>query len=85
MVVALPEDMLVDQVEVADVPRVEPADTWPNPAEMARLRTLLEQARSPLVILGGSRWTETAREKQPKGERGPFAAEPAPSPAAEAA
>ncbi|UIJ73495.1 UDP-2,3-diacylglucosamine diphosphatase [Aurantimonas sp. HBX-1] len=31
------------------------------------------------------RWTETAREKQPKGERGPLAAEPAPSPAAEAA
>src|SRR5919112_1513575 len=48
VVVALPEDMLVAQVEFADVPRVEPADTWPNPAEMARLRTLLEQAYSPL-------------------------------------
>jgi acetolactate synthase I/II/III large subunit len=61
VVVALPEDMLVDQVEVTDVPRVEPADTWPNPAEMAQLHMLLEQAQSPLVILGGSRWTETAR------------------------
>ena len=43
------------------MPRVEPADTWPDPAEMAQLRTLLEQAQRPLVILGGSRWTETAR------------------------
>src|SRR5215212_5730988 len=61
VVVALPEDMLVDQVEVTDVRRVEPADTWPNPAEMAQLHMLLEQAQSRRVILGGSRWTETAR------------------------
>src|SRR3954471_8570974 len=49
VVVARPEVMLVAPVGVADVPRVEPADTWPNPAEMTQLRTLLEQAQSPLV------------------------------------
>jgi acetolactate synthase-1/2/3 large subunit len=61
VVVALPEDMLLDQVEVGDAPRVEPVDSWPAPAQMAELQALLEQAHRPLVILGGSRWTETAR------------------------
>src|SRR3954465_5285215 len=63
VVVALPEDMLVDQVEVTDAPRVEPAGIWPGPTEMAQLQTLLEQAKQPLVILGGSRWTEEARQQ----------------------
>jgi acetolactate synthase-1/2/3 large subunit len=53
--------MLLDEVEVGDVPRVEPAETWPAPAQMAELQRLLEGARRPLAILGGSRWTEAAR------------------------
>ena len=61
VVVSLPEDMLLDEVEVGDAPRVEPADIWPAPAQMAELQRLLEEARRPLVILGGSRWTEAAR------------------------
>jgi acetolactate synthase-1/2/3 large subunit len=61
VVVSLPEDMLLDEVEVGDAPRVEPADTWPAPAQMAELQRLLEGARRPLAILGGSRWTEAAR------------------------
>jgi acetolactate synthase I/II/III large subunit len=61
VVVSLPEDMLLDEVEVGDAPRVEPADTWPAPALMAELKGLLEGARRPLAILGGSRWTEAAR------------------------
>src|SRR3712207_3512874 len=61
VVVALPEDMLLDEVEVGDAPRVEPADTWPAPAQMAELQRLLEEARRPMAIVGGSRWTETAR------------------------
>jgi acetolactate synthase-1/2/3 large subunit len=60
VVVALPEDMLLDEVEVGDAPRVEPADTWPAPAQMADLQRLLEDARRPIAIVGGSRWTETA-------------------------
>src|SRR3712207_3969150 len=31
VVVSLPEDMLLDEVEVGDAPRVEPTDTWPPP------------------------------------------------------
>jgi len=61
VVVALPEDMLLDEVEVGDAPRVEPVETWPAPAQMAELQRLLEGARRPLAILGGSRWTEAAR------------------------
>ncbi len=61
VVVSLPEDMLLDEVEVGDAPRVEPAEIWPAPAQMAELQRLLEEAHRPLAILGGSRWTETAR------------------------
>src|SRR3954452_9154591 len=39
VVVALPEDMLTDEAEVADAPRVAPADPWPDPAQMAHLQT----------------------------------------------
>src|SRR5688572_25002231 len=61
VVIGLPEDMLLDEVEVGDAPCVEPADTWPASAQMAKLQRLLEEARQPLAILGGSRWTEAAR------------------------
>lgn len=60
VVVALPEDMLVDRVAVADAPRVEPAETWPGLTDMARLQKLLWAAERPFVILGGSRWDERA-------------------------
>jgi acetolactate synthase I/II/III large subunit len=58
VVVALPEDMLVDLASVADAPRVEPAETWPGLSDMARLQKLLWSAERPFVILGGSRWDE---------------------------
>ncbi len=60
VVVALPEDMLVDTCQVADVPYIEPAQSWPGPDEMASLATLLAQARSPIAILGGSGWDSEA-------------------------
>src|SRR3954469_13419348 len=57
VVISLPEDMLSDEVEVTDAPRVQPADPWHGPAGMAQLQMLLDQARHPLVLLGSSRWT----------------------------
>ena len=60
VVLSLPEDMLTDRVEVADAPRVEPAESAPCPADMARLATMLEDARAPLLILGGTRWTQAS-------------------------
>src|SRR5271166_282948 len=58
VVIALPEDMLLDRSQVADAPRVEPAETAPGEAEMAELQRRLAGSGRPFVILGGSRWSE---------------------------
>jgi len=60
VVVALPEDMLVQLATVADAPRVEPVESAPAPEQMAQMATLLAGAKKPLAILGGSRWTQEA-------------------------
>ena len=60
VVIALPEDMLVESAAVADAPRVEPALAAPAPADMAALATLLADAKRPLAILGGSGWDQGA-------------------------
>jgi acetolactate synthase-1/2/3 large subunit len=61
VVIALPEDMLTEEAEIADAPRVEPVEPWPAPADMDRLQAMLGEAKRPLVILGGSRWNERSR------------------------
>ena len=60
VVVALPEDMLTDRVVVADAPPFEPVETWPGLSDMARLQKLLWEAARPIMLLGGSRWSESA-------------------------
>ena len=60
VVVALPEDMLVERVAVPDAPAFEPVETWPGLADMARLQKLLWAAKAPIVLVGGSRWSEAA-------------------------
>src|SRR3954465_6169899 len=40
VVVALPEDMLVERVAVLDAPAFEPVETWPGLADMAKLQKL---------------------------------------------
>ncbi|MBO9356226.1 thiamine pyrophosphate-binding protein [Bordetella petrii] len=60
VVIALPEDMLVDTCAVADAPRVEPAQAWPAPADLRALEDLLAQARHPIAVLGGSGWDDAA-------------------------
>lgn len=61
VVLALPEDMLRENAAVAPGPRIEPVETAPTPAQIARFAALLEEAERPLLVLGGSRWTEAAR------------------------
>jgi acetolactate synthase I/II/III large subunit len=61
VVVALPEDILVEESEVADAAKVEPVEIWPGPPQIAELTSLVAAAEHPLVLLGGSRWTEEAR------------------------
>jgi acetolactate synthase-1/2/3 large subunit len=60
VVISLPEDMLSEEAAVADAPAVEPGETWPAPADMMRLQKMLAQAKRPIAIVGGSRWSERA-------------------------
>lgn len=60
VVIALPEDMLVDRVAVPDAPRVEPVRAWPGLAQMAELQKRLWAARNPLLVLGGGGWSARA-------------------------
>lgn len=59
---ALPEDMLRDDVSVPVIDPVPPVQSHPGVADLARLRSLLERAQRPLVLLGGSVWTPRAYE-----------------------
>ncbi|MEL6977846.1 MAG: thiamine pyrophosphate-binding protein [Pseudomonadota bacterium] len=68
VVLSLPEDMLREGAQsaagvVAAGPRVEPIESAPSPAQMARLQNLLDQAERPMMVLGGSRWTALARSQ----------------------
>jgi acetolactate synthase-1/2/3 large subunit len=62
VVIALPEDVLTDVATVPDAPRVEPAQAAPGDAELEKLAGLLAGASRPLLMLGGSGWSEAARD-----------------------
>lgn len=62
VVIALPEDMLNERVTGSDAPAWEPFETSPGAAEMEKLEELLRCATRPMVIVGGTRWSVTARE-----------------------
>ncbi|HET9436864.1 MAG TPA: thiamine pyrophosphate-binding protein, partial [Gaiellaceae bacterium] len=57
VVVALPEDVLQETTDVPDRPPVSIEDSQPGEDELARLRTLLEAAERPLVVVGEGGWT----------------------------
>jgi acetolactate synthase-1/2/3 large subunit len=56
VVLALPEDMLLDRVEAIDRPRVERVRQACDPLAMTQLAALLNQAERPLAIVGGAGW-----------------------------
>ena len=60
VVIALPEDMLVERLAVPDAPAFEPVEIWPGAADITRLHKLLRTAERPVMLLGGSRWSEKA-------------------------
>jgi acetolactate synthase I/II/III large subunit len=60
VVIALPEDMLVERIAVPDAPAFEPIETWPGATDMSRLQKLIWAAERPIALLGGSRWSQTA-------------------------
>ena len=61
VVLALPEDMLTDPVDVAVVPRPsQRVQATPAAADLRRLLGLLAAAERPIAILGGTVWTPDA-------------------------
>lgn len=60
VVLALPEDMLADVVQVSDSPRYKRSAAAPTQAAMDGLKAELAQAQRPLVVLGGGGWTREA-------------------------
>ncbi len=61
VVIALPEDMLTEGAVVPDAKALEPVETWPGLTDMSRLQKLLWASKRPVALVGGSRWSETAR------------------------
>lgn len=57
VVLALPEDMLVETADAPVAPAAVAAEPAPPPTHAQEAARLLAAARRPLVIAGGSRWT----------------------------
>ncbi|RTL99642.1 MAG: thiamine pyrophosphate-binding protein [Hyphomicrobiales bacterium] len=60
VVISLPEDMLTSEVEAPEALPHTPVETRPGEAELDALEMLLNSAKRPFVILGGTRWNEHA-------------------------
>jgi acetolactate synthase-1/2/3 large subunit len=58
VVVALPEDMLTERVAVSDALPYQAVEAAPGRDDMDRFATLLAKSERPMVLIGGSRWTE---------------------------
>jgi len=58
VVVALPEDMLTERVAVSDALPYQAVEASPGRDDMDRFATLLAKSERPIVLIGGSRWTE---------------------------
>jgi acetolactate synthase-1/2/3 large subunit len=60
VVLAIPEDMLRDEVEALDRPPVPPVAEEPDPGAVACLFGLLKDAAAPVAIVGGADWSPRA-------------------------
>lgn len=60
VVVSLPEDMLVEQTHKQAFAACALAPTPPSSEALAQIAQALEGARQPLVIVGGSGWSQSA-------------------------
>jgi acetolactate synthase-1/2/3 large subunit len=70
VVVALPEDMLTERAVAGDAQPFALVETVPDPQAILKLQEMLATAQRPLVILGGSRWSQDAwRRMQRFAER----------------
>jgi len=70
VVIALPEDMLRDAVDLPPARRVEVSEAAPSEVQMEWLASLLAMSARPFLIAGGSRWNpEAARALRMFAER----------------
>ena len=60
VVLTLPEDMLVEEVEAPAAQAYKPVEAHPGLSQMQALGALLKQSQRPMFILGGTRWNEKA-------------------------
>ncbi|HWM45913.1 MAG TPA: thiamine pyrophosphate-binding protein [Xanthobacteraceae bacterium] len=60
VVIALPEDMQSERLTIADAPAFEPVEIWPGLTDMVKLQKLLWAAANPVMLVGGSRWSQSA-------------------------
>ncbi len=60
VVLALPEDMLTETAAVRDAVPYAPLQAKPAAADVARVADLLRDAEKPLLLIGGSGWTDAA-------------------------
>lgn len=60
VVLALPEDVLADHADVPDLPPAEPRASTVAEADVAAVMAALEGAERPLLVVGGSQWSEQA-------------------------
>ena len=61
VVLALPEDMLTDLTETADARPWQVVKTSPAATDIARVGEILAAAGRPLVVVGGSGWSDATR------------------------
>jgi acetolactate synthase-1/2/3 large subunit len=59
---ALPEDMLFGTSDVRDLPPVKATPAIPSQADIAAVGDLLATAERPLLLLGGTCWTEEGHQ-----------------------
>ncbi|MEO6255814.1 MAG: thiamine pyrophosphate-binding protein [Sphingomicrobium sp.] len=60
VVLAIPEDMLRDEVDVPDRPPMPPLCEAPDPGAVQALFELLKEATDPVAIVGGADWSPRA-------------------------
>jgi acetolactate synthase-1/2/3 large subunit len=63
VVIALPEDILAGLAEVQEVPAVRVSEAAPDETAIPELEQILASAKKPLVIVGGTGWTEAAQRE----------------------
>ena len=62
VVLALPEDTLFGEAAVADAPRHHVVRAAPSPSQIQELKSLLEKAKAPFVIVGGGGWDRASTQ-----------------------